>query len=142
MQRSFILLLILLLALCGTHSLAEGYNYVTAGQLKEKIETAQPLSLLDIQYEGAYKNRHFKQAIATYAYPVKTDASRALIDAKLSSLNASGPIVIISRRGGGGAMRAAKHLQTKGIDAQRLLILKSGMQGWPYPNMIENTEDK
>ena len=142
MQRSFILLLILLLALCSTHSLAEGYNYVTAGQLKEKIETAQPLSLLDIQYEGAYKNRHFKQAIATYAYPVKTDASRALIDAKLSRLHASGSIIILSRRGGGGAMRAVQHLQAQGIDAERLFILKSGMQAWSYPNMVENTENK
>ena len=139
-MKKILLLTTLLLTICSCGAWAEGYNYVTSTELRDLLQNNQVVSILDIQYEEAYKALHFPQAIATYAYPVKTAASRAQINAKLSGLQASGPVVITSRRGGGGAMRGFDHLKTKGIVAQRLFILRKGMQAWPYPDMVISTK--
>lgn len=101
------------------------YNYITAEQLHAKLTAQEQLSLLDIQYEGAYKAGHFPQATAIYTYPVKTAASAGQIDAKLAELQPEGPVIVLSHRGGG-AMRAFDHLKRKGIEETRLLILKMG----------------
>ena len=138
MRYCFILLSVLIL-LSPANSFAEGYNYITAKELHKQINSTTQPSILDIQFEGAYKSGHFPAALATYAYPVKTEASRNAIDAKLKMLNKTGPVVIVSHRGGGGAMRAFDHLKSKGIDASRLFILKSGMKAWPYKELIEVT---
>jgi len=142
LMRNRIIFICALLLLSSATSFAEGYNYVTAAELRDQMKSSVQLSILDIQFEGAYKAGHFANALATYAYPVKTDASRSLIDAQLSNLKPNGPVIIVSHRGGGGAMRALDYLKSKGLEASRLFILKRGMKDWPYPALVEVSEDQ
>jgi thiosulfate/3-mercaptopyruvate sulfurtransferase len=48
-------------------------------------------------------------------------------------------VVIVCPRGGGGAKRAYDHLAGQGVTGGRLFILEQGQQGWPYPELLEQT---
>lgn len=137
------LLAILLAMVAGTMATAEEsatYNYINAEVLKAKLQEKQPLTLLDIQVKEGYCDHHLPGAVATYAYPVQTDEEKARLEAVLAQLKASdAPVVIVCPRGGGGAKRAYDHLLTQGIARERLFILEKGQEGWPYPELIEQT---
>ncbi len=109
-----------------------GYQYLSAASLKSMLDKKQPLTIVDIQVEAEFAAHSIPGAIATYAYPVKTDAQKAKIDAVMSQLDGKQPIVVVCPRGGGGARRCFHHLVQRGIPASRLFILENGQSKWPY----------
>jgi rhodanese-related sulfurtransferase len=142
MKRKVFVALILSAAMVSgaTTALAQEskYNYIKPAELKARLEAGDSLTVVDIQVEEEFSNQHIRGALPTYAYPVKTEAQRAKIDSVYDNLaQASTPIVIVCPRGGGGAKRTFDHLAGKGISADRLLILESGQEGWPYPGLLE-----
>ncbi len=117
------------------------YNYITPDDLKTRIQSAESLTILDIQVEEEYSLHHIKGSVATYAYPVKTEEEKSRIDSVYSSLDGSfDPVVIVCPRGGGGAKRTFDYLVSKGFEADRLFILEKGQAGWPYPELIVSIE--
>lgn len=130
-------LLVISLLLISAPVWASGYQFISAEDLQKKLSAGEDVTLLDIQFEEAYRFQHLKGAVPTYAYPVKTDQSRKQLAQKVPELKqTSAPIVIVSTRGGSGAMRAFDLLQEQGIDAKRLYILQNGQQRWPYPDLL------
>ena len=117
-----------LLAGCGgtnsssTEAKAE-YQYMTAAEVKEKIENSEEMVLLDIQVEEEWQEHHIAGSLPTHAYPVQSEEDKAKLDAVLSQLEGDCPIVIVCPRGGGGAERTYNYLKEKGIAEERLFIL-------------------
>jgi len=114
------------------------YQYYTADQTKSAIENNEDVILLDIQVEDEWAAHHIKGAIPTHAYPVKTDEEKAKLDAVVSKLEGTQPIIVICPGGKGGATRTIDYLtESKGIAAERLFILENGQGGWPYDELLE-----
>ena len=114
------------------------FNYITPDETRAKLESGEAMALLDIQVEDEYARHHIKGSLATYAYPVKTDAQKARLDNVIPDLSANTDlIVIICPRGGGGAKRTFEYLASMGINSERMFILEKGQSGWPYPQLIE-----
>ncbi|AMP20603.1 hypothetical protein AZF37_04930 [endosymbiont 'TC1' of Trimyema compressum] len=108
------------------------YNYITAENLKNDIESNKEIILPDIQVEADY-DVHLKNTIPnTYAYPVETDEQKSMLDAVLPELKASKNPIIICPGGGKGATRTKVLI----IDESRLLILENGQKGWPYAELL------
>ena len=83
------------------------FNYITPDETRSKIESGEAVTLLDIQIEDEYARHHIRGSLATYAYPVKSDAQKAKLDRVIPNLSTNtDPIVIICPRGGGGAKQA------------------------------------
>jgi rhodanese-related sulfurtransferase len=119
------------------------YNYMQPSLVKQLVEAQKPITLLDIQQEDGYNEHHIPGVLATYAYPVKTDADKAKLDKYREQLQAGQePIVIICPRGAGGAQRTYDYLVEIGVSANRLFILEKGQGGWPYPELTEKTPKK
>lgn len=119
--------------LASTPALAGSYQYIKAADLKQKIETDQRSLLVDIQVEDEYTEHHIPGAVATYAYPVKSDADKAKLREILAQAkNSDEPVIIVCPRGGGGAKRTYDHLKEQGVAESRLLILEGGQSEWPY----------
>ena len=105
--------------------------------MKTKLATNTPMLLVDIQVKPEFKQHHLPGAIATYAYPVKSDSDRAKLEATLPELkDSNNPVIVICPRGGGGAKRAYTYLKEQGVDEKRLFILEKGQQGWPYADFL------
>jgi thiosulfate/3-mercaptopyruvate sulfurtransferase len=116
----------------------DSLNYITPEETKSKIESGEALTLLDIQIEDEYTRHHIRGSLATYAYPVKSDAEKAKLDNFIPYLSSrTDTIVIICPRGGGGAKRTFEYLASRGIESKRMYILEKGQGGWPYPRLIE-----
>jgi thiosulfate/3-mercaptopyruvate sulfurtransferase len=125
------LLLLASPAWCGS------YQYMSASEVQKKLADQAPLSLVDIQVEDDFSRHHISGALATYAYPVKSEQDRQKLAPLLSTLQSGQqPVVIICPRGKGGAKRTYDFLQSGGIAAERLFILEKGQAGWPYPELL------
>jgi rhodanese-related sulfurtransferase len=115
----------------GAADPAPAYNYISAADLEARLNDGLPTNLVDIQVEGEFVRHHIIGAIATHAYPVKSDADRAKIDAIIGRLQSNNdPIVVVCPRGAGGATRTYDYLLERGIASERLLILAKGQEGW------------
>ncbi|MBU1003485.1 MAG: rhodanese-like domain-containing protein [Proteobacteria bacterium] len=126
------------LMLIAVAASAADYNYISSADLKTKIEAQTPLHVLDIQVEEEFNAHHLSGALKTTAYPVKSDADRAKLEAILGTLQGdSAPIAIICPKGRGGAERSYDYLLGRGIDRSRLFILAGGQGGWPYPALLK-----
>lgn len=139
---SLLMASILLLVGCSSKPTAsveeKEYQYYTAEQTKEAIESNKDMILLDIQVEEEYNAHHIVGTIPTYAYPAKTAEEKAKLDVALPELNASeDPIIVVCPGGGGGAKNSINYLIEKGIDADRLFILENGQKGWTYTELLE-----
>ncbi len=89
--------------------------------------------IIDICSAEQFAKGHIKGSIETNAYPVKTDAEKAQLAEHLPTITSStDDIIVVCPKGGGGAKRAVDYYKSEGIDANRLLILEKGMNGWPY----------
>lgn len=138
MHRRILLLLVASLLLLAVPAFAGSYNYISPEQVKTNMEHKAPMHIFDIQVEDEYAQHHLPGAMKSCAYPVKSDADKAKVDAFVSDLQKdSAPVVIICPRGKGGAERAYMHLKEKGVAEDRLFILEGGQGGWPYENMLE-----
>lgn len=144
MQKFKVLLVLAIMTLTAGWSLpawAEqpgSYNYLGAEVLKTKLESREPVHLVDIQIAREFDRHHLPGAQATYAYPVKSEEELGRLDALLPQLQANGDaVVIVCPRGEGGARRTYDHLLSRGVAAERLFILEKGQEGWPYPELTE-----
>ena len=135
--------LVFLLLLCCTllpvsAFAADTYHYISAAALEARLSAKEPIHLVDIQVEEEFAKHHITGATATYAYPVKTEADKAKLQAVLTKIKAdSAPVVVICPRGAGGATRTYDYLLSQGIAAERLLILEKGQEGWACPTLTE-----
>lgn len=131
-----IMIVVLLLLGCAVTAIAGGYNYVEQGQFKQWLEKGKDMAIVDIQVPAEFKQHHFKGAMETGAFPVKSAADKQKLDAALPRLSATKKdVIVICPRGGGGAKNTCDYLKEKGIDEKRIFILKEGMQGWPYKEL-------
>ncbi len=122
------------------------YKYYSQDQLHSAIEDASPVVIFDVQVEADYNAHHIDGAVATYAFPVKSDADKAKIDAQFQVLEETdSDIVIICPMGRIGAERTYVYLLEKGIAPERLFILEGGQAGWTSDtdntDTINNQED-
>lgn len=134
--------LIFLLVCCTLLPLAavaaDPYNYITAKALEARLTAKEPIHLVDIQVEEEFAKHHITGATSTYAYPVKTDADKAKLQAVLGKIKADkAPVVVICPRGAGGATRTYDYLLSQGVAAERLFILEKGQEGWACPTLTE-----
>lgn len=121
---------------CGSSSVAGGYNYVKPDIFKQWMESGKKTIIVDIQVPAGFENRHFKGAIETNAYPVKSDEEKKRLDKVIAQIKQSeDDVVIVCPRGGGGAKNAYDYLNDGGVEEKRLFILEKGMEGWPYPEI-------
>lgn len=108
------------------------YNYITADETAKLMrEDASKLVLVDIQEKPDFEEEHLKGALATYAYPVKTDAEKARLAELLPQIKPDQKVVIVCPRGGGGADRAYDFYLEKGVKKDNLFTLKGGQYEWP-----------
>ena len=126
------------LLLCSaTVSTAAEYNYVAPDQFKQWMEKGKDMSIVDIQVPAEFQQHHFKGSLETNSYPVKSASDKEKLDAVLPKLSATrNDVVVICPRGGGGAKNTYDYLKEKGINEKRIFILKEGMQGWPYNDLV------
>lgn len=129
------LILTLTLILCAGNVLA--FNMISADAIKTKLAAQESLALVDIQTAEDFSKHHLPGAIATYAYPVKSDQDKGKIGAVLPALiNNDTPVIIVCPRGKGGAERTYDYLKASGIAEDRLFILENGQEGWPHPELV------
>jgi len=133
------LIMILFSFLLTLPAFAGEYNYISQDKVKEWIETDTPVMIVDIQVEDEFQAHHIKDSVATYSYPVKSDADKAKLAAAVAQAkDHDKPVVIVCPRGKGGAKRCYDHMAANGIAEDRLLILEKGMGGWSYKEMVES----
>lgn len=132
MKKLMGLMIVLSLALAAT-AMAANYGYVEPEQFKQWLESGKPMQVLDIQVPAEFQKHHFKGALETNAFPVKTAEEKKRLDLVIPKLAASREdIVVVCPRGGGGAKNTYDYLKEQGIAEKRIYILKDGMQGWPF----------
>lgn len=119
---------------------AGDYNYIAAKNMKNIIETGNEVIIVDIQIEKEYQQHHLPGSIATYAYPVKTEAERAQIDKAVQLFQESGKdVVIVCPRGKGGAKRCYDYMLKNNVPSEKIYILEKGIAGWPYKELFEKS---
>ena len=137
-MKKLIMTLVLLMVICTLPVYAGSYNYVSSEKVKGWLSSGTPVSIVDIQVEEEFNAHHLPGSIATYSYPVKSDADKAKLDSTSVQLkNTDSPVVVVCPRGKGGAKRCYDYLASRGIVEDRLFILEKGMAGWPYKEFIE-----
>lgn len=131
-----IMVTVLLLLGSAFTTFAGGYNYVEQDQFRQWLEKGKNMAIVDIQVPAEFKQHHFKGALETGAYPVKSATDKQKLDAVVPKLSATrNDVVVICPRGGGGAKNTCDYLKEKGISESRIFILREGMQGWPYKEL-------
>lgn len=132
-----IALFVLLLVGCAATAMAAGYNYVEQDQFRQWLEKGKDMAIVDIQVPAEFRKHHFKGSLETNAYPVKAAEDKQKLDKVVASLSATrNDVVVVCPRGGGGAKNTYDYLKEKGISEKRLFILKEGVQGWPYQDLL------
>jgi len=118
-------------------ALAQSYNYISPGELKQRLESGNKPMLLDIQVEKEYAQHHLPGAVPTYAYPAKTDEERAKLKPAVSKiLSTKDEVVIVCPGGGSGAKNTYDFLKAQGVPEGRIRILEQGQKGWPYSELV------
>ena len=123
---------LVLVACGGKVKVSPNYNYISAVETAKLMrDGASKLVLVDIQEKPDFTEEHLKGALATYAYPVKTEEEKARLAALLPDIKPSQKVIIICPRGGGGADRAYDFYLEKGVKKEQLFTLKGGQYEWP-----------
>ena len=136
MKRIFSYVTAVLVLCLPVAALAADYRYVQQDTFKQWLESGKKMVLADIQPPADFAKGHFKGALETGAYPVKSDEEKKRLDLILDRINSSqDDIVIVCPRGGGGAKNTWDYLAAKGIAVNRMYILEKGSEGWPYPEL-------
>jgi rhodanese-related sulfurtransferase len=128
-----------LVCLLNVAAIFEKFNYLEPDQFKQWLESDKPMVIVDIQDKASFAAHHFSGSIETNAFPVKTGAEEKQIDSAVAAYKASGnEVVVICPRGGGGAKRCYSYLKSQGVPEEKLVILKNGIDKWPYRDMLVN----
>ena len=140
MLRSVVIISTIILVLCfSVTTWSAELNFVEASTFKGWLKEKKPMILADIQKVPGFKTHHFYGAVGTNAYPAKTDQEKNKLDVILQMHEKTGmDVVIIGPRGGASSKRTAKHLIEKGIPAEKVFILKGGVNKWPDREMLLN----
>ncbi|MFN3504988.1 MAG: rhodanese-like domain-containing protein [Caldimicrobium sp.] len=113
-------------------------NFIEPEEFKKWLTTGKKVIIVDIQPHEDFVKGHFKGAIETNAFPANNDELKKKIDKALPIIQKSNdPVVIICPRGRSGAQNTYDYLKSKGVPESRLFILKGGIAGWPYPELLE-----
>lgn len=108
------------------------YNYISPEETAELMrKDASKVVVVDIQEKPGFDKEHLNGAVATYAYPVKTDAEKARLAEVLPTIKPDQKVVIVCPRGGGGADRAYDFYLSQGVKKEQLFTLTKGQEGWP-----------
>jgi rhodanese-related sulfurtransferase len=136
MKGIFVLLCMVLIGLSAACVQAGEYRYVGQETFRSWLNENRSMKIVDIQTADAYARKHFKGAMETNAYPVKSEDDRGKLKVTVAGLRASSDdVVIVCPRGGGGAKATFDYLIAQGVAEKRLYILEKGMDGWPYGEM-------
>lgn len=131
-----IMLLVLLIIGCATTAIAGSYSYVDQDQFKQWLGYKKKMAIVDIQLPAEFQKHHFKGALETGAFPVKSVEDKEKLDKVMPRLlESQNDVVVVCPRGGGGAKNTYDYLKEKGISEKRIFILEKGMQGWPYQEL-------
>ncbi|SDL33553.1 Rhodanese-related sulfurtransferase [Maridesulfovibrio ferrireducens] len=126
------ILMILILA-SSAFAIKDQYNYMNGDSLQNALDQSAAIAIVDIRVADQFKDHHIKGAIQTCAYPVKSSADTAKLDASISDLKTgTQPVVVICPRGQSGAERTVDYLNANGIPSYRLFILTNGQDGWKH----------
>ena len=137
MKKSVLIAVAAILCLCSAPLTALAYQYISPEEVKQGLNSNEPMTLVDIQVENEFNQHHIDGAVATYAYPVKKDQERAQLEPAITAAKTNNDkIVVVCPRGGGGAKRAYDFMLKSGLPEERLFILTKGQQGWPYADML------
>lgn len=127
------LIAVLFCATTASASLFDGYNFISAEDLQKRIDAKSPMILVDICTVEQFAKAHIPGSIETNAYPVETDEQRAALGHLLPQIQkSSDDVIILCPRGGGGAKRTYDFYKANGVAESRLLILKNGVEKWPF----------
>ncbi|CAG1008157.1 Cdc25 family phosphatase [Burkholderiales bacterium] len=132
MVRLFSCVVAMLTVLYGMTALAADYRYVKTDTFKGWLESGKQVIIVDIQAPEGFAKGHFKGALETNAYPVKSDEEKKRLDATLEKISTTkDDVVIVCPRGGSGAKNTYDYLKSRGVDENRMYILEKGAEGWP-----------
>ena len=137
MKQKIAILAILVIGLFNMAALFENFNYVTADDFKQWLDSGKDMVLVDIQVKDEFSLHHFKNSIETNAFPVETEEQRKMIDPAVAAAKKAGTdVVVICPRGGGGAKRCYSYLKEQGIPEGKLFILEGGIAKWPHKEIL------
>jgi len=135
-MKQWISLLTVSVLMVAVTAMAADYRYVKQDTFKGWLESGKQVIIVDIQAPEGFAKGHFKEALETNAYPVKTDEEKKRLDATLEKIGATkDDVVIVCPRGGGGAKNTYDYLKSRGVDENRMYILEKGAEGWPWPEL-------
>ncbi|SFI27555.1 3-mercaptopyruvate sulfurtransferase SseA, contains two rhodanese domains [Tindallia magadiensis] len=131
----FLLLITSFMTACNDNGQSESYNYISAEDLKARIEAGDVESgkmvMIDSQTEEEFRESHLEGAIATFARPLESDEDFAKLDPALAKLQETdADIIILCPGGGSGATRPFDYFAENGIDEERMLILQDGVSNY------------
>lgn len=133
-MKQWITLLTVSVLLVAVAAMAADYRYVKQDTFKGWLESGHPMIIVDIQTPQGFAKAHFKGALETNAFPVKSAEEKKRLDATLKKIGVTkDDVAIVCPRGGSGAKNTYDYLKSKGVDEKRLFILEKGSEGWPWP---------
>lgn len=136
-SRNIILAGLVAMALACMPALGLASNLIEPEELKTRLDAGQPTILVDIQPRNAFNEHHFSGSIRTFAYPAKTERdTNSLVQAVRLFKSTGNEVVIIGPRGTRAEERSRDFLVGRGIPEEKLFILKGGIDGWPYREML------
>ena len=139
MKKGMAVLAVLVIGMLNMAALFENFNYVTADDFKQWLDSGKAMVLVDIQVKDEFSLHHFKNSIETNSFPVDTDEQRKMIDPAVAASKAAGTdVVVICPRGGGGAKKCYNYLKDQGIPETKHFILEGGIAKWPHQEMLVN----
>lgn len=130
-------LAVLVIGLFNMAALFENFNYVTAEDFKQWLDSGKAMVLVDIQVKDEFSLHHFNNSLETNSFPVDTEEQQKMIDPAVAASKAAGTdVVVVCPRGGGGAKKCYNYLKAQGIPETKLFILEGGIAKWPYKEML------
>lgn len=137
MKKGIGILAVLVIGLLNMAALFENFNYITAEDFKQWLDSGKATILVDIQVKDEFSLHHFKDSMETNSYPVDTEEQRQMIDPAVAAAKKAGTdVVVICPRGGGGAKKCYNYLKAQGISEAKLFILEGGVAKWPHKEML------
>jgi len=136
------LVLVLLLATTGMCK-ESGYNYITVQEVKARIDAGDVekglMVITTAQTEKEYETGYVKEAIPTFARPLKTDEDFAKLIPVLNKVkDTNEDIVFICPRGHSGATRPYDYFKKNGVAESRMMVMEGGQEAFnkAYPEAV------
>ena len=122
-------------------------NYITVEEVKARIDAGDVekglLVITTAQTEKEYKTGYIKEAIPTFARPLKSDADFAKLIPVLNKVKDSdADIVFICPRGKSGATRPYDYFKKNGVSEDRMMVMEGGQGAFnkAFPESVSYPE--